>query len=260
MGGMDRTLGLALGVVSLAALWGCSITVKSQTKYTNGTVTAQSMGAFKGEQIHVVNQNGNVIVKGDPNATSVSVSATPFAFADNSTDGSAALADVKTSIKIDQSQSGVIDVRCSEASQGHGSAANGTTGCDNFTVTVPAGTAQAPLTLVANASNGSLDVTGVAGSVQADASNGTVQASITPEKGSTVEVSSGNGDVTVALPAAFSCDSLSIQASGPGSAVTIGSGFTSKVTATSTSVGTAGMGAASITVSTQNGSISLQPQ
>jgi hypothetical protein len=260
MGGMSTTSLLVLGVVSLAVLGGCTVTVKTQTKYTNGTVTARSTGAFNGQAVHVACQNGNVIVKGDPNATSVSVTATPFAFADNSTDGSAALADVKTTIKVDQSQSGVISVTCSEASQSHGSAANGTTGCDNFTVTVPAGTAQAPLTLVANASNGSLTVSGIDGSVQADASNGTVQASITPEKGSGVEVSSGNGDVTLALPAAFSCDALSLQASGPGSAVTIVSGFSSQVTATSTSVGMQGTGAASIKASTQNGSITLQPQ
>lgn len=292
LGAVSLAVGLCAGIASLpaggAAVEGCSLTavdggylIKSQTKYKGDTVTAQSMGAFSGQAIHVDNANGDVVVKGDPNATSVSVSTTPFAFADNSTDGSAAIADVKTSIKVDQSQSGVITVSCSQAAQSHGSASTSTTGCDGFTVTVPAGTAQSPLTLTVHAGNGSLEATGLTvsdtsagsfkadngdvtvsanGSVSIDAGNGTVSATVVPNKGSTIDVSAGNGDVTLALPAGFSCDSLSLQAQGAGSTVNVGSGFTNQVTATSTSVGTKGTGAASVTVVAQFGSITLQPQ
>jgi hypothetical protein len=290
-------IGLALGVVSVVARVGlgilsveacastleaCSVSVKSQTKYTaSGPSTAASMGTYAGDIIRIFNQNGDVIVQGDPNATNVTVSTVPFAFADNQDDGSAAIADVETTIKIDQSQPGTISVNCSVAVQNHGSAANGTTGCGGFTVTVPAGTLQAPIPITAHAQNGSLTVSGltmsdsqvgqmhsdvgdvqvsVNGSVKADAANGTVTAAVVPNKGSTVEASSGNGDVTLSLPRSFACDSLSLQASGPDATVNVASGFTNAFMATSTSVGTPGTGAGIVSVSTQNGSITLQPQ
>lgn len=282
-----------VGLVSLGAgaatVQACSITsedggvlLKSQTKYTaSAPVTATSMGTFNGEEIHIADQNGDVVVKGDPNATHISVSTVPFAFADNQDDGSAAIADVETTIKIDQSTSGVITVSCASAVSNHGSAQNGNTGCDAFTVTVPAGTAQAPLKITAHALNGSLNATGlnmsdsaigelhsdngsvtvsVNGSVKADSPNGDVVATVVPNKGSSVDAESGNGNVMLSLPASFSCDSLSLSAGGPGAAIKIDSGFSNQFTASSTSVGAAGTGASSIKAVTQNGSIEVKPQ
>jgi hypothetical protein len=295
-------IGLALGAASLLvrlgvstdwlpasgpALEGCSVTtidggviLKTQNKYQGTAVTAHEANAFAGQAIHIGNQNGNMVVNGDPNATSISVSAKPFAFADNQTDGSAAITDVQATIKIDESQAGVVTITCGQASAQHGSAGTGTTGCDDFTVTVPAGTAAAPLVLVAIASNGSLGATGlvlsdaspgsltsdngdvtvsVSGSAVINAQNGTLSATVAPNKGSTISLTDGNGDVTLGLPAAFTCDSLSLQAQGTGSTVTVASGFTNPFTATSTSVGAAGTGAASLKVVAQFGNIALQP-
>ena len=77
--------------------------------------------------------------------------------------------------------------------------------------------------------------------------------------GSQIEVSSGNGDATLSLPPTFACDALKLSA--PGGSVTVGSGFTNPVTNTSTSVGTSGTGATSVTVSAGTlGNASLLPQ
>jgi hypothetical protein len=293
LGALSVVARAGVGLISLgagaAAVQACSVTstdggvlLKSQTKYTAAApVTATSTGTFNGEQIRIANQNGDVIVKGDPNATGISLSTVPFAFADNQDDGSAAIADVQTTIKIDQSQPGVITVSCASAVSNHGSAQNGNTGCDAFTVTVPAGTAQSPLKITAHALNGSLQATGlnmsdsavgelhsdngsvtvsVNGSVKADSANGDVVATVVPNKGSSVDAETSNGNVTLSLPADFSCDRLLLSAAGPGASVNIDPGFTYPFTATSTSVGTAGTGASSIQALTQNGSVELKPQ
>ncbi|HEY8038466.1 MAG TPA: hypothetical protein VIF15_01680 [Polyangiaceae bacterium] len=293
-------VGLALGAVSLVArlgvgvlsfeagsatLEGCSLTatdggvlIKSQTKYQAGSATTlTSTGTYNGETIKVFNQNGSLKVIGDAGGTSVSLSAVAFAFADNQDDGTAAITDVQSTIKIDQSQSGTISVNCSVAVNNHNSAKNGTTGCD-LTVHVPAGTTTSPLTFSAHAANGPATVQGLTmsdsniGSVKSDngdvtvsvngscvahSSNGQVSATIVSQKGSTVEASSDNGDVTLGIPAGFSADKLTLSASG--GTVTIGSGFTNTFTATSTSVGTAGTGAVSVTATTGLGNVTVTP-
>jgi hypothetical protein len=296
-------VGLALGIVSVAvrvgigvvsigagaaAVEGCSVTatdggalIQSQNKYQGNQVSLTSMGSYNGEIIKVFNQNGDVVVKGDPSATSITLTTTPFAFADpgQDADGAAAIADVKGTIVIDQGTGGTITVRCSVATGNHGSAKNGTTGCDNFTVTVPAGSTMTPTVLTSYAQNGSLQVTNVTlsdsavgqqhsdngnvtvsvnGSAKVDSGNGEVVATIVPNVGSTLEASSSNGSVTLSLPKSFAADMVSLSASG--GTVNVASGFSNAFTATSTSVGTAGSGAHSLTASTENGDITIQPQ
>ncbi|HEY8086285.1 MAG TPA: hypothetical protein VIF09_00520, partial [Polyangiaceae bacterium] len=234
------------------------------------------------EAITVFNQNGSIKVIGDSGGTSVSLSAVPFAFADNQDDGTAAITDVQSTIKIDQSQSGAIAVKCSVAISDHNSAKNGTTGCE-LTVHVPStwtSGSQSGLAFTAHAQNGPATVQGITmadntsptgyvksdngdvtvsvnGSCVAHSANGTVSATIVPDKGSTVEASSDNGDVTLGLPAGFSADKLTLSASG--GSVTIGSGFTNTFTESSTSVGTAGTGAASVTATTGLGNVTVTP-
>jgi hypothetical protein len=255
-----------------------SITLTAQTKYTGGTVTKQSQGTWNGQLIHVFNQNGDLTIVADPNATNVSLTAIPFAYADPDAgaDAQAAIADVTNLIGIDESNG--FAVNCPIAQSNHGTAKNGTTGC-SLTVTVPAGTTQLGLTLDGHAGNGPLtaqgtftadtgaqvilrsdngDVSGVqiVGGAKARSENGTVTAAFTPTVGAVEEASSGNGDVTLGLPANFAADSL--QLSAPSGNVNI-TGF-SDITATSTSRGAAGTGAKSITVTTDLGNVTIQSQ
>jgi hypothetical protein len=107
--------------------------------------------------------------------------------------------------------------------------------------------------------NGSAKATGITGSATVHSKNGNATGSVTPILGSQIEVSTGNGDATLSLPASFACDSLTLSA--PGGNVTVGSGFTNNVAATSTSVGMSKTGASSVTVTAGTlGNASLLPQ
>jgi Toastrack DUF4097 len=269
---------LLVGLGALSASSGCTVSAHTQTRYTaQQQVTKTSVGTWNGtQQITVYNQNGDLTIVADPNATTISLVATPFAFADNSDDAQAAIVDVTNTIAINESNG--FAVSCSIAVSSHGSAANGTTGCQ-ITVTVPAGSAQTGVNLAGQAHNGQLqaqgtftapaggqvnlysdngEVSGVAivGGARAHSGNGSVSASFTPTEGAVEEASSGNGDVALSLPANFAADQLTMT-SGNGT-VNI-TGF-SDLTPSSTSRGTAGTGAKSITVTTDNGNVSVSSQ
>jgi hypothetical protein len=283
---------LSFGVISLIVS-ACSvstspnsITFKTQTKYTGENQTKEALAAWNGEDIAVDNKNGDVLVQGDSTTTKIFVTAKPFAFADGKDaakgttgepDAQAALKEVIASIVIEET-AGKISIRCGQANGNHGSAAQGTTGCDAFTVHVPQGSATKGLVLSSVAQNGSntatnlyaadgeqikvgsgngsVTATGITGGANIKADNGDLIASITPTKGSVVEINTGNGDINLSLPADFSADKISFTA---GQTVTV-SGF-SDLTATSTSRGTAGTGAASITATASSlGDLIVKPQ
>ena len=266
-------LGASLASLALA----CTVTVKTQNKYVPPSgVSKTALTAWTGQAIVVENANGTTTVVGDATATTVSVSATPFAFADNEADGTAAINDEAATIKLDES-SGRFSVSCGQASASHGTAGVGTTGCD-LKVTIPAGSAangvvlsvhsrnggvtvrnvyaaDAPNQLTILTDNGEAEATGINGGAKVRTENGGATASIAPRKGSVVEVSSGNGDVTLSLPSDFAADALRIK----GKKVTV-TGF-GDLSGTSTSRGTAGTGAASVTASCDNlGDVTVKPQ
>jgi hypothetical protein len=280
---------VGVGALSVQSLEGCSITatdggliLKTQNRYVPAQpVQKQSVAAWTGQPILVHNANGSVTVNGSATATGVTVSAVPFAFADpdKPSDGTQAIQNVTNTLGIDES-SGSFVVNCSQATQQYGSAGVSTTGCD-LTVTVPAGSASQGVALTAHTGNGdvtaaqlysaagvvmhiftdngSAKATGITGSATVHSINGNATGSVTPILGSEIEVSSGNGDATLSLPASFACDSLTLSA--PGGNVTVGSGFTNTVTSTSTSVGMSKMGASKVTVTAGTlGNASLLPQ
>lgn len=271
---LARSLSLAVAVVGATVALGCTVTVKTQTKFRPAApVTGSSQAAWTAQAIEIENANGGVRIVGDASATKVTFSTFPFAFADTQTDGDAAVADVQGRIAIDETADRIY-VHCSTASKSYGTAANGTTGCDDLTVTVPAGSLSAGLKLKAvshNGSvsaqnltaaagqqllilsdNGSVTASNITGSVRAHTDNGSVDASFTPTGGAQCEASSGNGDVTLSLPADFSADALALSAKG---GVVI-NGF-SDLTAASTSRGQPGNGAARIVASTDNGKVTI---
>lgn len=250
---------LVLALAGLTAL-GCnaSVTIKPQTKFTGATpVTKTASRAMAAtDVIEIENGNGAVVVNADASATTVSLSTTVFAFADNQADADAALADLTATIALDES-TGKFYIHCNEAATSHGTAAAGTTGCEGFTIKVPAGSATAPLTLKATAHNGSIDATGLTGTITIHSDNGDATASLTPAVASTIEVSSGNGDATLALPANFTADTVTLTPGSAGGKV-ISTDFPDVTAATSANRKSGG--AKSITVSTENGDVTLKKQ
>jgi hypothetical protein len=285
LGAASLAFRLALGTLSMGPLDACSITatdggvlIKPQTTY-KGSPTMKTSGAWAGRPIVIDNTNGSVTVSGDPNATTVTVSAKPTALADGDkeADATQALADVLNTFTIDESN-GQITVRCKQASKQYGSAGIPGTGCE-LTATVPQGTATQGLALTEHTGNsdvtgsnfyaqgnvqiqvttdnGKASGTGITGSVKVHSDNGEAVGGVVPTPGSQIEVSTKNGGATLSLPAGFACDALTLSA--PSGTVTVASGFTNTVTATSTSVGMGG-GAKSVVVSTDLGDVTLQPQ
>lgn len=250
-------------IVSLAvvlAATGCTVsaTVKTQTKFTGQQVNKTEMGTWTNQTIEIENLNGSVVVVPQQGLTQISVSTTPFAFADVQADAQPALADVTASVTIDESQPGKVYVHCAQSSKPYGSAGQGTTGCDSFTVNVPA----AAVALSATAHNGPIQTNGVitAGAsqvVKIHSDNGDATASLTPSQGSQLEASSGNGNVTLSLPSSFAADAITMTT---GNGMVTVTGFATDFTNTSTSRGTAGTGANSITAHTDNGDVEVKAQ
>jgi hypothetical protein len=250
-----RTMVFGLSACAIAAV-GCSVSVtaKAKTKFIGqNAVTAQGTMNWTGQKIVVENANGDMSVA-IGSATTVSASMKPFAFANDDDKASAdlAIADVQTSFTITETAD-EIHVQCG-VGKSHGSADNGLTGCDNLTVTIPAGSATTPNNLIATAHNGSVVVGGIAGSAIVHSDNGDSTLTVaTVTKGAAIESSSGNGDATLTLPGDFAADKILISVPSTGR---FQSTF-SDVTATTTSRGTAGTGAGSVVIKSDNGDLIL---
>jgi len=258
---MRRSSFAFLALIGLAITAGCSVsttpnsfTLKTQTKFVGSNAVSKTATTdwASGSTITIDNGNGDVVVQGTPGLTKITVSTKIFAFADVEADGDAAIADVTGTVAIDES-SGNFNIHCSTAKSSHASAATGTTGCEGFTVQVPAGAAATPVTVTAAAHNGTISATGLVGSATIHADNGDATASLTPVAGSTLAVSSGNGDVALSLPSDFTTDAITLT----GSPV-VNTAFPD-VNETTIAHRKSG-GAKSITVSTELGKVSLLQQ
>jgi hypothetical protein len=243
---------------ALAVVSGCTVTVKTQTKYTGDqpvTKTA-SRSVASGDAIEIDNGNGAVVVQGVAGLDKITLSTKVFAFADVKADGDAAIADVVNTIAIDES-TGKFSIHCNTASTSHGSAGNGTTGCDGFTVQVPTGSTAAPITLKATAHNGNITAAGLVGSVEVDTDNGDATASIATAPAAVIKVYTKNGDASLAVNNDFTADTIVLQSNGAAPA---------KITGdfpdidTPTSPHKAAGGAKSITVQADNGTVTLRKQ
>jgi hypothetical protein len=245
-------------VLLVSTVVACTVTVKTQTKYVGDQpVTKSASRSYAAtDAIEIENANGDVVVQGVPNLDKITVSTKVFSFADVKGDADAAIADVVASIAIDES-AGKFYIHCNTAKTGHGSAANGTTGCEGFTVQVPSGAATTPLALKATAHNGQISASGLVGSASIHTDNGDATAGISTAPGAVIEVSSGNGDSVLAVNADFSADVIVLTPGGPGAAK-ITTDFPDIDQATSPHK--AAGGAKSITVQADNGTVTLKKQ
>lgn len=228
---------------------GTCTTLKTQTKYTSTTPYAGN-AAYDGKPIVIENANGSLTVTGGAQAT-ISATATPFAFADNEADADAAMADM--GITIDETSiPGKIHVQCTQPRSTHGSAASGTAGCQGMNVSVPSGSAAAPINLIITGHNGDVAATALVGQTILHADNGNANLTITPVTGMAIESSSDNGDVTLRLPSDFAADKIRIEANNGAFTTTF-----SDITTATTTRGVEGTGAASVVLLTQNGNATL---
>jgi hypothetical protein len=281
---MSKLAPLVLGLVTAGLAVGCTVTVKTQTKYVSSSPTAlTSSAAWVAQPIEIENANGSVTVVSAAGATNISVSAVPFGYADNQSDGDAAVADVTSTVKLDEiapdtTQPGHIYVHCAKAATAHGTAQTGTTGCD-LTITIPAGSATQGVPLKVTSHNGPVSVstvtavvgqqiiiqsdngpvtaTAITGGVKAHSDNGPVTASFLPTMGANMEASTEVGDVALSLPSNFATDHLTLTATQ--GAVTV-NGFGADVTEKTTSRGAAGTGAGQIVATTGLGNVTLSSQ
>ncbi len=236
-------------LVVLASASGCTldVTAKTKTRFVSDQKPVREI-AYTNQTIEVLNDGPNpnigagIVIVGAPGATKVTATSDIVALADDTEVENAKTAhkEVIDSFTISEAN-GKITVRCGHSTKDYGTASQSGTGCAGLTVTVPAGTADAPVSVVTKSGNGSIEVSGITGSLNAEGQGaGTVAASVTPAKGSTIALLS-DFDVTLKLPANFSADNVVVEGDpvdvSAFSGLKSGAGF-----------GTAGTGAASISV------------
>ncbi len=259
-----RTLVLPL-VLGLSLVTGCSVavTAKSQPRYVKDIPAQSSKTDWAGQTITIndasINTQGNgsgLTITGDPTATKVSVTGRTAAYADEADQASAELsmADVVATLVITEDANG-ITVTCGHGSS-HGTSKGDNSGCDALQITVPSGTAMKPLPLVVKAGSGDVKVSGTIGSLSIDDNGaGDITASHTPAKGSDVSLKGGFG-VSLAVPSNFAADLITLSAN---TATDIDTKAFPDVVS-GKGHGTAGTGAASITLTGGLGAVVLKSQ
>jgi hypothetical protein len=211
--------GLILGIVAGAS--GCTVqaSVKTKTRFTEDNVAPSSdnQADWAGEKIVINNSSAGVLVNGDtvvwvdPNAKRVTATAKLVALAndDDKVSADITIADLKTTFKIEKAGD-VINVVC-----GHGKAAgssnSGESGCNNITITIPAGDSTNKLALDVLSGNGPVDVNVAAATLENLGVNGkgdiTVKAPTT--QGANISVVAEQADdVSVLLPSNFAADEV----------------------------------------------------
>ncbi len=157
---------MVAAIVALNA--GCTVqaTVKTKTRFEEPGVSAQSTTTdeWKGEPIKIqaegvgVAVNGGLTVRVDPNAKTISATAKMVALAEaeDKTSADASIVDAKATFKITKDGSGWL-VMCGHGGT-HGTSNAGESGCNDVTVTIPAGDTTNLVDLEALSGNGSVNV------------------------------------------------------------------------------------------------------
>jgi hypothetical protein len=211
--------GLVIGIVAGAS--GCTVqaSVKTKTRFTEDNVAPSSDNQtdWAGEKIIVRNEsagilvNGDTVVRIDPSATRVTAVAKLVALAndDDKASADATLVDLKTTFKIEKVND-VINVVCGHG-KSVGSSNSGESGCNNITVTIPAGDSTNKLALDVLSGNGPVNIDISSATLENLGVNGkgdiTVRAPTTQGAGISV-VAEQADDVNVLLPSSFAADEV----------------------------------------------------
>lgn len=217
-------LGLVLPLAALATACSIStepgkISFESQTRFTrDGAIAKTSAGPWAGRRLEVTNaapsiqasSAAGVTVQAEAGRTNVEVRADLVAYANGDDEASAraAIDEIVAGFTFTESADGIV-VKCGGPATKHGSV--GAAGCEHLRVLVPAGDEQTPHDLRVGLGNGTLTVTGVYGGLVGDSNGaGDVEVSMTPGKGSTVQLTS-EAAITLTVPATFAADAVAIE-------------------------------------------------
>jgi hypothetical protein len=209
---------LILGVGSA----GCTVSVKTKTRYTQAGVSKQAPAAWTGGPISInilgvgAAVNGGVTVTSDPSTSIISATARLAALADTQEDANASIADAQATFSVTTDGTGVTNIVCQHGGD-HGSSSAGSSGCELVEISIPAGTAAQPLvdlkvlggngTMTLNLSNATIKNLGA----NEDASD--IVASLPATQGGSISlVTQEGGDLTVTMPPTWAADHVTLQA------------------------------------------------
>ncbi len=210
-------------VVAVFAVAGCRIEAHTQTAFEDQTIAPKvSTKVWNGEPITIQNDGinplggtGGVEVKIDPAATNITINATISALADDDKADEARLnrADVLNTFRIEENANS-FDIKCGHG-KGYGTSGVAGSGCKILRVTIPAGSATQPHNLTVGNGNGSIriglaDAGGIAYVKNLTVDNNglsEVSVRVSPVAGGKLIIT-GESDVTVALPSAFSAQKV----------------------------------------------------
>lgn len=217
---------LVVALAALASAGGLATTstgCRTQTLAAHGNFVEDGVqraadGGWDAERVEIDNlgvtpTGGLALAANDTDH--VSATARMLAMADTTDKQSADLAIVDaTNGFVIATTSGVTTVRCGHG-RTFGTALGDQAGCDALDVSVPKGTAEKRLAVVARSGNGKVVVAfdgAVLGELDLHASHGTVDVTTSTTQGSTITIVSETGDdVTVRLPGAFSADTIVLE-------------------------------------------------
>lgn len=212
-----------LSLLALASLAGCSWTsdggLTERHESTREGSAQSAEGSWDGSPVAISNPQGSIQVVGVTGKTNISLRARFVAGANSQADAEAAFADVERSLRVEK-VSGSWLVECREARETHGSAVPSSTGCSSLVVEVPAGSAEAPISLSASTSFGGIHVSALTvRQLSLSAPFGMVaavepvpQASITTQAGDLI---SGFCSTILSVPRSFAAGSVSMKVDHP---------------------------------------------
>ncbi|MBX3233508.1 MAG: hypothetical protein KIT84_38060 [Labilithrix sp.] len=216
---------LVVGI--LASVAGCRVTVETKNRYTETNVLRTDTADWVGQPILIqipapgviVNGGVNVETAQDPNVTKVSANARILAtaFAEAESDARATLETVKTGFVITNTPT-LITIRCAQG-QTVGGSNGGESGCELTNIIVPQGTADKPLDLQIETTNGDLKVNALTGRLKrlaGNSENGDITVQVGPSQNSIGAdisfVGLKGGDVTLDVPQDFAADNVFLVA------------------------------------------------
>jgi hypothetical protein len=216
---------LASVMLLAVGLGACRVTVESQTRFERegGEVKAEAADVYAaGDKVAVTMTgvdtsgftftfNGGVIVQsGDVDKVSVSARVIGYGFSEDKPQAIEAMGEVSKGLSVTKNGN-TWNVTCPKSSKGDASA-----GCELITVTVPRGTADAPIALEIDSEAGTVNANfqnDVVASLDVDATgaDGEIVAQATPAVGANLVLRSENGDVRLDLPSDVSVDSVQLS-------------------------------------------------
>lgn len=209
------TVGSAALAVAATTFTGCVVTVEPATRW-EGTAQNETLAYAGDDTIQVSNENGNILFKAGSSATEIAVKFQPFSLRADSEEN-LAKQDMQNDLVLTVEDTGTTVVISAALKDG----ASGGLGAD-IEVTLPAGylggldissqngtvdgdlSAGLPAFTTLFAKNGSVELTGLAGTLDVEVGNGPCTLGIDGWSTADGTVGTGNGDITFTVASGLS--------------------------------------------------------